>query len=54
MSASSVDSSTVARPAPVVIAGEQQLAPAQLADECEGVVDTSERESPSTQTVSSG
>jgi hypothetical protein len=36
--------STVARPAPVVIAGEQQLAPVQLADEREGLVDTSERD----------
>jgi hypothetical protein len=37
-------SSPVARPAPVVVAGEQQLAPVQLSDECEGLVDASERD----------
>ena len=47
-------SSTVARPAPVVVAGEQQLAPVQLADECEGSSMCPSATSPSTQTVSSG
>ena len=37
-------SSPVARPAPVVVAREEQLASRQLSDECEGLVDASERD----------
>ena len=45
---------TVVDPASVMGAGEQQLAPVQLADECEGSSMCPSATSPSTQTVSSG
>lgn len=37
-------SMTVAVPAPVMVAGEQQLAPLQRSDECECLTDASERD----------